>query len=47
MGSMAKSEIGRRIIAGLEQLANDPKRTAKQRKDAAVKLAEWTAARDA
>jgi hypothetical protein len=47
MGSIAKSEVGRRIIKGLEEVANDPRMTPKQRRDAAAKLAEWTAARDA
>ena len=41
MGNMATSELGRRIIAGLEQVANDPKATPAKRREAARRLAEW------
>ena len=47
MGNMAKGEIGRRIIAALEQVANDPSATPAKRRSAAKKLTEWKEARDA
>lgn len=47
MGDMSKTELGRRIIKGLEQLANDPTAKPSKRKAAAAKLAAWKAAREA
>lgn len=47
MGNMAKGELGRRMIAALEQVANDPNEKPAKRRSAAKKLVEWKAARDA
>ena len=41
---MSKVELTRRIVQGLEQVANDPKMPAAKRAEAARKLAEWKAA---
>ena len=46
MGNMAKSTFGARIIAALEQVANDPNAPAAKRRSAARKVAEWKAARE-
>lgn len=47
MGHLAKTEVGRRIIQGLEEIVADERSTPKQRRDAERKLAEWKAAREA
>lgn len=47
MGNMAKTEMGRRIMAGLEQVANDPSEKPAKRRSAAKKLAEWRKAAEA
>ena len=47
MGNLAKTDLGRRIIKAYEQIANDPNEKPRARRDAAKKLIEWTAARDA
>jgi hypothetical protein len=47
MGNLAKTELGRRAILALEQIANDPNQKPAKRRSAARKLAEWKAARNA
>jgi hypothetical protein len=44
MGNMATTEVGRKIIAALEQVANDPNETPAKRRAAAKKAATWKAA---
>lgn len=44
MGNMATTDTGKRIIAALEQIANDPRETPAKRAKAARDLAKWRAA---
>lgn len=40
---LRNSEVGRRIVAALEHVANDPNETPAKRRAAARKLAAWKA----